>query len=337
MRTTAWAPGRICLFGEHQDYFGLEVATAALELGIGIAAEDRADRLVTVDLPDTGEQLVYDLDALPPLSPRAYLLSVLRLFAAQNQLPTTGWSAVVRGDLPRGAGASSSTALTVAWTRLVAARAGLALSDAEVADAAHRAEVVAFGEPGGQMDHWASALGGALHLTFDPVPAYTPLALPPGGTFVLIDSGEPKDTLAILHRVRSARAALFDRIPSWDWRRASSAAAIPPPDSGPPWTPAEHTLLHGTLLNRDVSSAGIAALRRGDAPAAGRLLTAHHAILRDILGTSTPRIDALLDAACAAGAWGGKINGSGGGGTCFAYCAVEGAEAVERAVGEVGG
>ena len=76
-----------------------------------------------------------------------------------------------------------------------------------------------------------------------------------------------------------------------------------------------------------------AALRRGYAPAAGRLLTAHHAILRDILGTSTPRIDALLDAACAAGAWGGKINGSGGGGTCVAYCAVEVAEAVERAVG----
>ena len=45
----------------------------------------------------------------------------------------------------------------------------------------------------------------------------------------------------------------------------------------------------------------------------------------------------VRDAACAAGAWGGKINGSGGGGTCFAYCAVEVAEAVERAVGEVGG
>jgi galactokinase len=174
------------------------------------------------------------------------------------------------------------------------------------------------------MDHWACAIGGALHLTFDPVPAYTPLALPPGGTFVLIDSGEPKDTLAVLRRARFSRLALFDRVPDWDWRRASAAAAIPPPSSGPAWTPDDLALLRGTLLNRDVSAAGIAALRAGDAPAAGRLLTAHHAILRDVLGTSTPRIDALLDAALAAGAWGGKINGSGGGGTCFVYRAVGG-------------
>ena len=322
----AWAPGRICLFGEHQDYFGLPVAAASLPLGIGITAADRPDRRVLIDLPDTGEQLDYDLDDLPPLTPRAYLLSVLHRFRAAGRLPDRGFSATVRGDLPRGAGASSSTALTVAWTRLCAARAGLLLTDAEVADWAYRAEVVDFGEPGGQMDHWACAIGGALHLTFDPVPAYTPLTLPPGGTFVLIDSGEPKDTLAVLRRARFSRLALFDRVPDWDWRRASADAAIPPPTSGPAWTPDDLALLRGTLLNRDVSAAGIAALRAGDAPAAGRLLTAHHAILRDVLGTSTPRIDALLDAALAAGAWGGKINGSGGGGTCFVYRAVGGGD-----------
>ena len=66
----AWAPGRICLFGEHQDYFGLPVAAASLPLGIGITAADRPDRRVLIDLPDTGEQLDYDLDDLPPRTPR---------------------------------------------------------------------------------------------------------------------------------------------------------------------------------------------------------------------------------------------------------------------------
>jgi galactokinase len=41
--------------------------------------------------------------------------------------------------------------------------------------------------------------------------------------------------------------------------------------------------------------------------------------LRDGIGISTPKIDRMLDAAMEAGALGGKVNGSGGGGTMFAY------------------
>ena len=47
------------------------------------------------------------------------------------------------------------------------------------------------------------------------------------------------------------------------------------------------------------------------------MLTQHHRLLRDVLHVSTDRIEALLNASNLAGAWGGKINGSGGGGTCF--------------------
>ena len=52
----------------------------------------------------------------------------------------------------------------------------------------------------------------------------------------------------------------------------------------------------------------------------GADLTRHHAVLRDVLGLSTPRIEGMLEAAGYAGAWGGKINGSGGGGCCFTLC-----------------
>jgi galactokinase len=49
------------------------------------------------------------------------------------------------------------------------------------------------------------------------------------------------------------------------------------------------------------------------------LLLAHHRHLRDGIGVSTPKIDRMVDAAMEAGALGGKVNGSGGGGTMFAY------------------
>ena len=68
----------------------------------------------------------------------------------------------------------------------------------------------------------------------------------------------------------------------------------------------------------------------------GRLLYKHHRTLRDILKVSTSKIDSMLDASLDAGALGGKINGSGGGGCMFAY-APENPEKVADAIKSVGG
>ncbi|NJD22475.1 MAG: GHMP kinase, partial [Melioribacter sp.] len=51
----------------------------------------------------------------------------------------------------------------------------------------------------------------------------------------------------------------------------------------------------------------------------GELLNQHQNILRDVLRISTKKIDKMIDAALNAGAYGAKINGSGGGGCMFAY------------------
>ena len=50
------APGRICLFGEHQDYLGLPVITAAINLRISITGKKRNDRKFILNLPDIGSQ-----------------------------------------------------------------------------------------------------------------------------------------------------------------------------------------------------------------------------------------------------------------------------------------
>ena len=64
----------------------------------------------------------------------------------------------------------------------------------------------------------------------------------------------------------------------------------------------------------------------------GEALTRHHEVLRDVLGLSTPRIEAMLDEALKVGAWGGKINGSGGGGCMFAYAAESKVDSVIEAM-----
>ena len=66
------------------------------------------------------------------------------------------------------------------------------------------------------------------------------------------------------------------------------------------------------------------------------MLSDHHQILRDVLHVSTPKIESMLNAALNAGALGGKINGSGGGGCMFAY-SPESPETVVQAIESVGG
>ena len=66
------------------------------------------------------------------------------------------------------------------------------------------------------------------------------------------------------------------------------------------------------------------------------MLNQEHQILRDELNISTEKIDSMLSASMDAGAYGGKINGSGGGGCMFAY-SPKNPEAVVSAIESVGG
>jgi galactokinase len=100
----------------------------------------------------------------------------------------------------------------------------------------------------------------------------------------------------------------------------------------------EAELLHATLRNRDITSEARLVLKGAelDHRKVGTLLTEHQGILRDVLEISTPKIDRMIDAAIQAGAYGGKINGSGGGGCMFVY-APEEPERVAEAIESAGG
>ncbi|HEB85249.1 MAG TPA: GHMP kinase, partial [Bacteroidetes bacterium] len=97
-------------------------------------------------------------------------------------------------------------------------------------------------------------------------------------------------------------------------------------------------LLAGTLETRELTGEALEVLgaERFDPRELGRLLNEHQAILGRRLKVSTEKIDRMLRAAMEAGALGGKLNGSGGGGCMFAY-APEDPERVARAIEEVGG
>jgi galactokinase len=97
-------------------------------------------------------------------------------------------------------------------------------------------------------------------------------------------------------------------------------------------------VLKGALLNRDIIKTAKELFENEniDEHHFGELLSEHHDVLDRYLEISTPKINLMLEKAIAAGAYGGKINGSGGGGCMFVY-APENPGNVAQAIEKVGG
>ncbi|MDE0683754.1 MAG: galactokinase, partial [Candidatus Poribacteria bacterium] len=116
----ASAPGRVNLIGEHTDYNDGYVFPVAINKYINIAARKRSDRRVTLYALDVDDSWEFCLDTLPTIPPQAptwshYFIGVASLLQTSGR-EITGIDAVITGDVPIGAGLSSSAALSVAAT-----------------------------------------------------------------------------------------------------------------------------------------------------------------------------------------------------------------------------
>jgi galactokinase len=336
------APGRICLCGEHQDYFGLPVVPAAIDLRITITGERRGDNLFNIQLPDigAGDEFAIDREA-PYILERDYLRSAFNVLRRDGLRFESGYDCVVRGNIPINSGTSSSSALCVAWVKFLLCIAQDERMDGpeEIAYLAYLAEVEEFGEPGGMMDHNASAIGGAIYVEFSPEFRITRLPAR-FGAFVLGDSLQEKDTVKTLTRIKRGTSSAVEKIKGRksDFSLGStSLEEIRPllgelPDD-------ERWLLEGAMATRDITKDAIRLFLSDemDDERLGDLFNAQQEVLRGKLNISTPRIDMMHEAAMKAGALGGKINGSGEGGCMFAYApssAEQVAEAIEKAGGK---
>ena len=337
----ARAPGRICLFGEHQDYLGLPVITAAIDLEIEIALGLQEKTHIDLDLPDIQSRESFSpLLEAPYRQPRDYVKSVFNQFFRKGFLLPFGVRGSVHGTIPINAGCASSSALCVAWT--------LAMMELvnhperrvpfSVARWAHKAEVLEFEEPGGMMDHITAALGMVQYIEFKP--EVRTVSLPPiSGAFVLGNSLEPKDTLSILSRVKNgtlkAVRKIKSRLPDFDlaFCRLEELPALQSI-----LDKEEFTLLRAAVLNRNITLSAMDLFASGKMSNGrmGILLNRLQEILREDLRISTPKINRMLDAALHAGSLGGKINGSGGGGCMFVF-APENPHSVAEAIRREGG
>lgn len=334
-------PGRVCLFGEHQDFLGLAVIAMAIDRRIEIEATPRADGVYHIHMPDLPDELVLTpADAITYEAPREYLKSGINVLKREGLAFQQGWDFTIYGDIPVNAGCSSSSAMTVAWiaANLYAhgdPRAGEPLA---VARLAHQAEVVEFDEPGGMMDHYTCSLGGLLHIDCgDPI-AVTPLDADIPG-LVLGNAGGKKDTTGTLAQsrrdVEAGMRTLKESLAGFDLKTTPSHLVESYLSD---LSEKQREKVSANLVNRDICREALESLRSDrDLARTGELLTRHHEMLRDRLGISTPKLEAMIGAALGAGALGCKLNGSGGGGTMVALAPGREAEvvaAIEKAGGK---
>ncbi|MDE3251694.1 MAG: galactokinase [Bacteroidota bacterium] len=159
------SPGRINLIGEHTDYNLGFVLPAAIDKAIYIAIKKREDRQIRLVAGDLEQQCSSSLDALESseLQWPNYILGVVQKMI-QAGYPLSGFEAVVMGDVPLGAGLSSSAAVECATAFALNSLFDLGLEKIQMVKLAQKAENEFVGVQCGIMDQFASMFGKKQHV-----------------------------------------------------------------------------------------------------------------------------------------------------------------------------
>jgi galactokinase len=334
-------PGRICLFGEHQDYLGLPVIASAISRRVAIEGTSQLGRKVQINLPDIGSQVAFEIEQeIPYVEKRDYFRSAVNILQRMGYTFSKGIIAEVHGNIPINSGTSSSSALLCTWVHFLLKNSDQNpdLAPKEIAEIAYQAEVVEFKEAGGMMDQYSTAVGDIIYLESVPK-IHIEFLKPKIGSFVLGDSQEPKDTQKILSWVKYEMLAIIDKIKEVNPDFSLHSAPTDSIENYQYLFDNQHfELLKGNISDRDILLEAKAMMETGvlDDVKFGQLLNLHQINLRDAKKISTDKINRMITASLKAGALGAKINGSGGGGCMFAYAPTN-PELVAQAIENEGG
>ena len=336
------APGRVNVIGEHTDYNGGYVLPVALPHTTRAAVARRGDGLValaSLQHPDTAVEI--DLADLRPGRPAGWAAYPAGVVHELRDRVPHGLSILVDGDVPSGAGLSSSAALECAVALALRDLLGLDLGPADLVDVARRAENDFVGAPTGILDQSAALLCTAEHALFldtrDRSSEQVPFALAAAGLALLvIDSGTTHDHAegGYGDRRRECEAAAA-RLGVGLLREIDDVAALDVLADG---TPEGDVLRRRArhIVTENARVLKVVATLRGDADprAIGPVLTAGHESLRDDFEISVPLLDACVEAAVGAGAHGARMVGGGFGGSAIALVDAD-ADAVEAVTAAV--
>lgn len=335
-----YAPGRVNLIGEHTDYNGGFVLPCAIDRHTCLAIKTRADnrfRVIAANIDSRASQwhssLPMEADNENPWS--NYLRGVNEQFLKRGKTPL-GMDIVVLGNIPQGAGLSSSAAFSVAFATAINHAGRIGLSAAEIALLCQAAENEFVGCKCGIMDQLISAAGKRQHALLIDCKSldYKAINLPDDAAILIIDSKVSRGLVDSEYNTRRSQceeaAAVLQveslREASMDGLQASESLM-----SDKTFRRARHVISENKR-----TTAAADALAGGDYAALSGLMSASHASMRDDFEITTPEIDFLVEIVSQVlGNEGGvRMTGGGFGGCVVALAPTSYSEKIINAVTE---
>lgn len=325
-----FSPGRINLIGEHTDYNGGHVFPCAISLGTYGGYRNREDSVVKMfsgNLADTGviEFDVNDLDFDKKYQWSNYLRGMMLELRKLTQDYENGFELYLEGDLPDGAGLSSSASIEMLMGTILNEQFELHIDPIEIVKAGQRVENNYIGVNSGIMDQFAVEMGKRNEATFLDTNTmeydYSPLDL--GKHIILImNTNKPHELVNSEYNTR--RSECEQALSLLQTKLNIKALGELSNDAFDQYTYLIHdeTLIkrarHAVFENQRTIAAK-AALNKGDLNLFGRLVSASHISLQYDYEVSAPELDLLVNEAWKHdGVLGARMIGGGFGGCAIA-------------------
>ena len=330
---SGYAPGRVELLGNHTDYNQGVVLAAAIDRGLTVTGTPRPDGIITIasDFSNSPVEISPGDRAPLPATPWAnYPLGVVHQFELAGHR-IGGFDATVSGDIPAGAGLSSSAAFEVATAGFLMALHRIRLEPMAVAKLCQRAENDFVGVRSGLLDQATSVFGRAnhvVHLDFQSEEIRT-IPLPAHLSLVIADSGAKHQLVESEYNMRRDECAAAAKALGVASLREVSSAQLEAARRS--LNPILHRRAAHIVGENERVTRAAEALKQGDAAAFGSLMNASHESSRTNFENSTPVLDHLVAIARSLpGVLGSRLTGGGFGGGTVTLVETEAAEDVAR-------
>lgn len=321
------APGRVNLIGEHTDYNDGFVLPCAIDFETRVALSPRDDDRIEVIAADfDAERDAFSIAQTIPHHPAGgwadYVRGVLTMLRAAG-MPPRGANIAIAGNVPRGAGLSSSASLEVALALAFRELHELNLDSAAIALLAQQAESRFVGCNCGIMDQMISASGVAGHaLLIDCRSlATTPVTIPAGFAIMIVESRIRRGLVESEYNLRRQQCEAAASQMGVPMLRDASLAQLHATALDPVILQRAHHVITENARVLDT----VDALAQGDMQRVGELMAASHASMRDDFAITVPAIDHLVtllqDKIGAQG--GARMTGGGFGGCVVALLATD--------------
>ena len=346
------APGRVNLIGEHTDYNEGFVFPVAINREVRYAVAPRDDRRVVLRSVNyrAGAEFALDSIGRDTEQPWSNYVRGVAVVLQEAGCALRGMNAVIEGDVPLGAGLSSSAAMEVGALLAFQVAGGFEVEPVQSALLAQRAENQFVGVNCGIMDQFISRLGVRGHALLIDCRSLSYEAVPVGDDDVRIVVADTRVKRGLVDSEYNRRRAECERAVSLlsQWLPGIRALRDVTADQFEAHADAlpEETrrCARHVVYEDDRCLRGVAALRAGDVEAFGRLMDGSHVSLRDDYQVSCRELDILVEAAHAVpGVLGARMTGAGFGGCTVSLVRADAVEpfreavsrAYERALGRV--